>query len=162
MLEKPVEARCHDDVVEVLQRRIKLLYERGKLIVDSYWGYVYQMEKKLPGWENKCRLQIRCIQKGNSIRADWCEVKWYGSSAKGGRKPVRRQIIKPKNTYGYTLSKLQTLSPDWAEDIVIKTETQLTEIRREASHLVKAIIYINHARTAANSSANACTTDKAT
>lgn len=150
MLDKPIEPCCHDEVIDLLQRRIELLQGRGERIVDSYWEYVYMMEKKLPGWESKSRLQIRCIQTGNSIRADWCEVKWYGSSSKGGRTSVRRQIIKPKNSYGYTLSKLQTLSPDWAKDIVGKTETELAEIRREASHLVKAIIYIKHARTASN------------
>jgi len=147
MTDTPVEKSCHDNAIELLQLRIKQLQDRGELIVDSYWEYVYRMEKKLPGWENKSRLHIRCNQTGNSIRADWCEVKWYGSSSKGGRKPVRRQIIKPKDAYGYTLSKLQTLSPDWAKDIVKKTETQLAEIRREASHLVKAIMYIKHAKT---------------
>ena len=148
MLFRSIEPCCHDEVIDLLQRRIELLQGRGERIVDSYWVYVYMMEKKLPGWESKSRLQIRCIQTGNSIRADWCEVKWYGSSSKGGRTSVRRQIIKPKDAYGYTLSKLQTLSPEWAKDIVTETETQLADIRREASHLVKAIIYINHAKTA--------------
>jgi hypothetical protein len=63
---------------------------------------------------------------------------------------VRRQIIKPKDSYGYTLSKLLTLSPDWAKDKVEETETQLADIRREASHLVKAIIYIKHAKAASS------------
>ena len=106
------------------------------------------MENKLPGWESKCRLQIRCIVKGNSIRADWTEIKWYGSSSKGDRNSIRRQIIKPKDSYGYTLSKLKTLAPEWAKEIVEETETQLVGVRREASHLVKAIMYIKHARTA--------------
>jgi hypothetical protein len=47
------------------------------------------------------------------------------------------------------VSKLLTLSPDWAKDKVEETETQLADIRREASHLVKAIIYIKHAKEAA-------------
>jgi hypothetical protein len=150
MSENLVKSPCHDHAIELLQQRIDQLYKDGKAIVDSYWQYVYDMEGRLPGWESKCRLQIRCIVKGNSIRADWTEVKWYGSSSKGDRKPVRRQIIKPKNSYGYTLSKLHTLAPEWAKDIVEETETQLVGVRREASHLVKAIMYIKHAKTATN------------
>jgi hypothetical protein len=148
MTEKPVEKRYHDDAITALEQRIDLLYKKGGEIVDRYWLFVYKMEEKLTGWENKNRLHIRCVITGNSIRMDWCEVKWYGSSSQGSRKPVRRQIIKPKNAYGYTLSKLKALSQDWAKDMVEETETQLAEIRREASHLVKAIIYIRHAQSA--------------
>ena len=148
MADQQVEISSHDRAVAILQERIDQIYREGKAIVDRYWKYIYDMEGKLPGWESKCRLQVRCIVKGNSIRADWTEVRWYGSSAKGDRKPIRRQIIKPKDSYGYTLSKLHTLAPEWAKDIVEETETQLAGIRREASHLVKAIMYIKHAQEA--------------
>jgi hypothetical protein len=46
------------------------------------------------------------------------------------------------------LSKLKALTQDWEADMVEETESQLTKIRREASHLVKAIIYIRHAQSA--------------
>ena len=150
MADATVQVRHHEDAIELLEMRIKQLQDRGEAVVDDYWKHVKEMEPKLPGWESKSRLQVRCILTGNSIRADWCEVRWYGSSSKGGRQSVRRQITKPKDGYGYTLSKLLTLSPDWAEEVVKKTETQLTEIRREASHLVKAIIYIKHAKAASS------------
>ncbi len=150
MAEIPIETPCHDHAILLLQQRIDRLYREGKAIVDRYWKVIYAMENKLPGWESKCKLQVRCIVKGNSIRADWTEIKWYGSSAKGDRSSIRRQIIKPKDSYGYTLSKLQTLAPEWAKEIVEETETQLVGIRKEASHLVKAIMYIKHAKTASD------------
>jgi hypothetical protein len=150
MSELPMEIPCHDHAIVLLQQRIDRLYRDGQAIVDRYWTYIYAMENKLPGWESKCRLQVRCIVKGNSIRADWTEVKWYGSSSKGDRNSIRRQIIKPKDSYGYTLSKLKSLAPEWAKEIVEETETQLVNVRREASHLVKAIMYIKHAKTASN------------
>ena len=149
MSELPKESPWHDHVIGLLEQRIDQLYRDGKTIVDRYWKVIYAMENKLPGWESKCRLQVRCIVKGNSIRADWTEVKWYGSSSKGDRKSIRRQIIKPKDSYGYTLSKLKSLAPEWAKEIVEETETQLVNVRREASHLVKAIIYVKHAKEAA-------------
>jgi hypothetical protein len=148
MVEQQVEISSHDRAIAILQNRIDQIYKQGKAIVDRYWQYVYDMEGKLPGWESKCRLQVRCIVKGNSIRADWTEIKWYGSSARGDRKPIRKQIIKPKDSYGYTLSKLHMLAPEWAKDIVEETEMQLASIRREASHLVKAIMYVKHAQEA--------------
>jgi hypothetical protein len=150
MSELPMEMPFHDQAMVLLQQRIDRLYRDGQAIVDRYWTYIYAMENKLPGWESKCRLQVRCIVNGNSIRADWTEVKWYGSSAKGDRKPIRRQIIKPKDSYGYTISKLKTLAPEWAKEIVEETETQLVGVRREASHLVKAIMSIKHAKEAAS------------
>ncbi len=150
MAEATVQIRHHDDAIQLLEMRIKQLQDRGEAVADGYWKLVKEMEPKLPGWESKSRLQVRCILSGNSIRADWCEVRWYGSSSKGGRRSVRRQITKPKDAYGYTVSKLLTLSPDWAKDKVEETETQLADIRREASHLVKAIIYIKHAKTASS------------
>jgi hypothetical protein len=148
MTNTPVEHGCHDEAIAVLERRIELLHAKGTKIVDRYWTFVYKMEEKLTGWDKKNTLHVRCEQEGNSIRMDWCEVKWYGAKSKGNRKPVRRQITKPKNSYGYTLSKLKSLSQDWAADMVEETEAQLVEIRREASHLVKAIIYIRHAQSA--------------
>ena len=150
MADATVQIRHHEDAIQLLEMRIKQLQDRGEAVADGYWKHVKAMELKLPGWESKSRLQVRCILTGNSIRADWCEVRWYGSSSKGGRRSVRRQITKPKDAYGYTLSKLLTLSPDWAKDKVEETETQLADIRREASHLVKAIIYIKHAKTASS------------
>ena len=150
MADATVQVRHHEDAIQLLEMRIKQLQDRGEAVADGYWKHVKAMEPKLSGWESKSRLQVRCILTGNSIRADWCEVRWYGSSSKGGRRSVRRQITKPKDAYGYTLSKLLTLSPDWAKDKVEETETQLADIRREASHLVKAIIYIKHAKTASS------------
>ena len=151
MADATIQIRHHEEAIQLLEMRIKQLQDRGEAIADGYWKHVKAMEPKLPGWESKSRLQVRCILTGNSIRADWCEVRWYGSSSKGGRRSVRRQITKPKDAYGYTLSKLLTLSPDWAKDKVEETETQLADIRREASHLVKAIIYIKHAKIASSS-----------
>ena len=72
MAEATVQIRHHDDAIQLLEMRIKQLQDRGEAIVDAYWNHVGAMEPKLPGWENKIRLQIRCMLTGNSIRADWC------------------------------------------------------------------------------------------
>ncbi|MFA7282146.1 MAG: conjugative transfer protein MobI(A/C), partial [Sterolibacterium sp.] len=73
-----------------------------------------------------------------------------GSKANGDRKSIRTHVTRPKGAYGYTLSKLKALAQDWEADMVEETEFHLTKIRHEASHLVKAIICIRHARSAAD------------
>jgi len=143
------ESSSHDEAIAILERRIDALHTRSKEIVEKHWKYVYDMEGRLPGWENKSSLQVRCTKQGNSIRLDWCGIKWYGSKAKGNRQWVRTHIGKPKGAYGYTLSKLKAMARGWEADKVEETETSLTDIRREASHLVKAIISIRNARTGA-------------
>ncbi|MDP1573055.1 MAG: conjugative transfer protein MobI(A/C) [Pseudomonadota bacterium] len=144
------ETSGHDEAIAALERRIDALHARAYTIVEQHWSYVREMEGRLPGWENKSSLQVRCAAKnGNSIRIDWCGIKWYGSKAKGNRKPTRTYIGKPKGSYAYTLSKLKALARDWEAFKVEETENQLCDIRREASHLVKAIISVRNARLAA-------------
>lgn len=150
MTEVPPGASCHDEAIAVLERRIDALHASAHGIVDRHWTFVYSMEQKLTGWEHKSTLQIRCMQEGNSIRLDWCGIKWYGSKANGDRKSIRTHVTRPKGAYGYTLSKLKALAQNWEADMVEETESHLTKIRREASHLVKAIICIKHARSAAD------------
>ena len=143
------ESSGHDEAIAILEGRINALHARAYKIVEWHWNYVRDMEGRLPGWENKSSLQVRCTKQGNSIRLDWCGIKWYGSKAKGNRQWVRTHIGKPKGAYGYTLSKLKAMARCWEADKVEETETSLTDIRREASHLVKAIISIRNARSGA-------------
>lgn len=145
-----MEVSGYGEIIAALEELINELHARAYKIVESHWKYVRDMEGRLPGWENKSSLQVRCAKlNGNSIRADWCEIKWYGSKAKGDRRSIRVHITKPKDTHLYTLSKLKALARDWEASKVEETEYQLSDIRREASHLVKAIISIRNARLAA-------------
>ena len=148
MSNEPSETSSHDEAIAILERRIDALHDRAYKIVEWHWNYVRDMERRLPGWENKSSLQVRCTKEGNSIRLDWCGIKWYGSKAKGNRKPVRTYIGKPKAAFGYTLSKLKAMARDWEADKVQETENSLADVRREASHLVKAIISVRNAKLA--------------
>jgi len=144
-----VGLNTYDEVVVFLERKIEDLYEQAYRIVEQHWAFVRQMENKHPGWENKSSLQLRCEKQGNSIRLDWCGIKWYGSRAKGNRKPIRVYITKPKGSHCYTLSKLLAFAKEWEKALVEDTERHLAEIRHEASHLVKAIASIRYARAVA-------------
>ena len=144
-----VGLNTYDEVVEFLERKIDDLHQQAYRIVEQHWASVRQMENKHPGWENKSSLQLRCEKQGNSIRLDWCGIKWYGSRAKGNRKPIRVHIAKPRGSHCYTISKLLVFAKEWEKALVEDTERRMAEIRREASHLVKAIASIRYARAVA-------------
>lgn len=135
-----------EQAIALVERLIGNLHQRGSAIVQEHWDFIYKMDQKFTGWNRKSRLQVRCIMDGNSIRADWCEIRWHGLQAKGNREARRRYIGKPKDSHLYTLSKLTRLAREWEVEQVEKTETSLAQIRREANHLVKALMYLRHAK----------------
>lgn len=142
--------------ITLVEKLIGDLHQRGAAIVQEHWDYIYRMDHKVAGWEQKSRLQVRCILEGNSIRADWCEIRWQGSMAQGSRQAIRRHIGKPRGAHQYSIPKLRKLSRDWEGDRVEQTESALSEIRRQAGHLVKALLYLRHARKVESFSADRC------
>lgn len=138
----------YEVAVSALERRLDDLAVRADRIVDGHWRAVQAMERRFPGWENKSQLQVRSAKEGNSLRLDWFGVKWYGSKAKGTRKPMRTHIGKPAGAYSFSLSKLYTHCKEWEKPMVRDTEEQLATIRREARHIAKALQLIRFARQA--------------
>lgn len=131
-------------VVERIEDWLKDLHNEAFTTADAHWKLVRENVSKLPGWENKSRLQLRVLKKGNMIRADWTEVAWVGSKARGNRKLVRK-YIPMKGEYGYRIKDLLALARDWEKPLVEDTEAKLAEIRRKARHINKALLLIRHA-----------------
>lgn len=131
-------------VVEHIEGWLSSLYDEAFKIADAHWKVVRENAGKFPGWENKSRLQLRVLKKGNMIRADWTEIGWVGSKAKGNRKLVRK-YIPMKLEYGYRIEDLLALARDWEAPLVEDTEVKLAEIRRKARHINKALLLIRHA-----------------
>lgn len=113
------------------------LYRRAMEVVERHWALVRDAERNLP-WEQRSCLQLRCAKRGNAILLEWTQIKWIGSKAKGNRRMVRIGIRKTEE-YGYSLKNLLALSKDWERPLVEETETRLTELRREARHINKAL-----------------------
>lgn len=134
--------------VALLEGRIGELYAAATRVEAEYWDFVRATEKQQPGRNNKSQLHLYCKLVGNSIAAEWRKVRWVGRLANGTRSPIRENIGKPKGSYGYTLSKLEALARDWEAAKVAETETALTEIRHEASFVVKAIANLRAIQTA--------------
>lgn len=134
--------------VKALEGWIDLLYNEAESIVEDHWQFVYRMDSEAKSWKDKSCLSLRLRRVGNSINIEWSRIEWWGSKARGTRKTFRRHISKPKDAYGYTLSKLITWARDWEKDRVEATERKLAEIRRVARHVVKAIAAVNAANNA--------------
>lgn len=134
-------------VVEQLQAWLDDLYDRAYEIVEAHWAVVRATEQKMPGWENKSTLQVRCVRDGNAIKLEWARVKWVGSKTKGTRRAERLSIRKT-GEYGYNLKTLLGFSKEWERPLVEDTEIKLTAIRREARHVNKALQYIRFAKAA--------------
>lgn len=142
------DTAAHDEAQRILEARIDTLFHTAYAVVENHWQFVRRMESKSSHWEDKSCLQLRCQKVGNSIRADWCGIRWHGSKAMGNRGASRVYIAKPKGGHGYALSKIMAFAKEWEKPMIEETEARLAAIRREASLLVKAIAAIRIAKRA--------------
>ena len=133
--------------VEQLHAWLDDLHEQAEKIVEAHWVVVRATEQKMPGWENRSALQLRCTREGNSIKIEWVKIRWVGSKARGTRKAKREYIKKGKGP-GYSLKTLLSISREWEKPLVEDTESKLTAIRREAGHINKALQSIRFAKDA--------------
>jgi hypothetical protein len=140
--------------IEHLQAWLDDLYQQAERIVESHWVTVRATEQKIPGWENKSSLQLRCARIGNTLKIEWVKIRWVGSKARGTRKAKREYIKKGKGP-GYSLKTLLSISKEWEKPLVEDTEGKLTAIRREAGHVNKALQYIRFAKSLASSTSKA-------
>lgn len=136
----------YESLIGGLEDHITHLHDMAYDIASAHFKLIKDGEAKRPGWENRSTLHLRCEKKGNSIRIDWCNVKWYGP--KGNRSKVRKPISKPRGKHGYDLEKIYAYAKDWEKQIIEHTEKQMAVIRQEASHLVKALTYLRYAEMA--------------
>ena len=132
-------------VMEALEGYMEALHDQAYEIVMQHWEAVKLQECNTPGWENSSNLQLRCELRGNSLRIDWCGIKWLGSKKMNNRRMVRITIPKPAGMHAYSLPKLYAHAKEWEKPLIKETEGKLTAIRSEASHLIKAIRSIRNA-----------------
>lgn len=133
------------EVRVLLESRIDFLYQQMDEIISNYWKQVILMEKKRPGLKNRCRLKLRCLKTGNSIRAEWVGVSWVLKNKEGKLFDKLAHITKPARSFGYTLTKLYKYSHEWEKPIVEETEFKLVRFRQEAHHLTRALVSLGFA-----------------
>lgn len=138
--------------IDSLEGYMAALHDQAYEIVMQHWEAVKLRERKSPGWENNSNLQLRCDKRGNSLRIDWCGIKWLGSKKLSNRRMVRMMIPKPAGVHTYSLPKLYTYAKEWEKPLVKETEEKLGSIRCEASHVIKALRAIRNAAKVATTS----------
>ncbi len=112
-------------------------------IVDDHWAQVIEADKKAQTWEDKSRLQVSCYRLGNHIQLKWVGTKWYGG--KGARKPVKINVPRAAGNLTYSMTKLKEWARPWEIEIVEATEDKLAAIRKQAFHIVRAIMSLRNA-----------------
>jgi hypothetical protein len=135
----------HLEAENALVSRLNELHEHAYGLVEAHWQLVRANEQKLPGWENKSGLQLRCVRTGKSFRVEWSGIEWRGSKARNTRKALRVHIQKNAEEPGYSLKKLHAHCKEWEKPLVADTEEKLVTIRREVRHITKALQLIRFA-----------------
>ena len=134
----------YDLAMEHLEECIKALHMAAVAIVDEHWAQILEHENKARTWQDKSQLQLACHRKGNNIQIKWIGTKWYGKAP--ARRSIRTNIARGAGELGYSMAKLREWTREWETPIVEDTERKLTSIRRQAQHVVKAIMALRHAK----------------
>lgn len=129
--------------MEALELCIGELYGQAVAVQDDYMSFVDGVEANAKGWQSRSTLQLSCTKKGNHLDLKWTGVKWYGKQS--ARTSIRISIPKNATTLGYTEDKLKVFAKEWEIAEVMKAEQKLQVIRRQARHVVKAIISVRNA-----------------
>jgi vacuolar-type H+-ATPase subunit H len=139
-----VYVKSYEDAIGALVACIDDLYARAEVIALDHWEFTGNHSEKNSGWEKRSSLLLSCVREGNHINAKWVDVRWYGQ--KSQRKMVREAIPRKKDALTYTESALRKHAKDWEIEKVLETEKKLESIRRQAHHIVRAIMSIRSAK----------------
>jgi vacuolar-type H+-ATPase subunit H len=134
----------YERAVDALEACVDALYEQAMRVAEEQWGFTQERSERYEGWENKTSLQLSCVKEGNHLNIKWTGVRWYGKAGK--RKMVREAIPRRKDALTYTESALRKHAKDWEIEKVLETEKKLESIRRQAHHIVRAIMSIRSAK----------------
>lgn len=137
----------YESIQACIDRRLDEIEERASAIIDTRWQQVMQHEKQNVGWVNRSRLSLRCYRKGGNIRLEWSGVKW--KKQEDGKVLRLRVHIKKGSNHNYPITRLLPFMAEWEQPIVEEAEEELSQIRREAYHLNRALTSIRYAWKAA-------------
>lgn len=138
------EMQSYENAIVMLEKCVDELHNQAESIATKYWDFVNGYEKKSTGWESRSSMQLSCYRRGNHIEIKWTGIKWYGS--KGKRTSLRIPITKNPELFSYHETKLKVHSKDWEFEMVKETELKMQSIRRQAHHVVRAIMSIRNAK----------------
>ena len=143
MEEKTTTAVKVRDSINHLRSMLDDLEAEATDLVQRHRDFV-MAENNGKAWAHKSVLHVQARMRDNTLSALWYEIHWYGSKAAKTRRMTRKSIRKPKDKHAYNMDVLLKLAQPWEMDLVRDTEQSLSHIRREATHIGKAIGQLNY------------------
>jgi len=131
-----------DKAIQSLRNHVEELGAKATELCQQHFDLV-MAENKLKSWDDKSVLFVQTRLRGNSLTANWYEVRWYGSKSAKTRRMTKKLIHKQKGDYGYNMVVLLKLAQPWEIDMIQTIEPKLREIRREVAFTNKALFYLN-------------------
>lgn len=133
----------HTTTLEALEACMFDLHRAASEAVFEHWEQIKAREKLSTSWEDRSNLSVAAHRKGNHIQAKWIGIKWYGKG--GARRQLKVNIARSRVDLSYSMAKLSPWAREWEVPIVEETERKLTSIRKQAYHLVRAIMAVKNA-----------------
>lgn len=137
-----------DNAAQALELIITDLHDEAMRVADLYWARVAEHEKQMTGFDNRSQLELSVTRRGNNLQLKWEMVRWYGPKA--DRRRIRTPIRRDAETKCYNDSALKSVAREWEWPIVREAEMQLASIRRQAHHIVRAIMSLRNANQVRN------------
>jgi len=134
----------YERATEALVECVRALERRAWEIVNEYWTFVNEHVSANSGWGNKSSMQLSCGSVGNHISVKWTALEWRGKAGK--RWSIRKAIPRKKDSFTYNERDLRKYAKDWEIEKVLETEKKLESVRRQAHHIVRAIMSIRSAK----------------
>ena len=128
---------------QYLMNYVQELGEQATELCQQHFNLVMAGNKQ-KSWNDKSVLFVQTRIRGNSLTANWYEIRWYGSKSAKTRRMTKRLIPKQKGSYGYNLAVLGKLAQHWEMDVIEAIEPKLSEIRRRVYLVNKAVTSLNH------------------
>lgn len=132
-----------EKALEHLKNCVKELGTKAEELCKQHFELVMAGNKQ-KSWNDKSVLFVQTRIRGNSLTANWYEIRWYGSKSAKTRRMTKRLIPKQKGSYGYNLAVLGKLAQHWEMGVIEAIEPKLSEIRRRVFLVNKAITSLNH------------------
>lgn len=133
----------YQTALHALEECMADLHASAAAVVYEHWEKIKAHEARTTGYEDRSNIGPAAHRQGNHIQAKWIAIKWYGKGA--ARKQVKVNIPRSRVELTYSMAKLAPYAKEWEIPIIQDTEKKLTSIRKQAHHVVRAIMAMKNA-----------------
>lgn len=133
----------HQTAMQALEECMTELHAAAAAVVFDHWEKIKAHESRTTGYDDRSNIGPAAHRQGNHIQAKWIAINWYGKGA--ARRQVKVNIPRSRVELTYSMAKLVPYAKEWELPIIEETERKLTFIRKQAHHVVRAIMAMKNA-----------------